>query len=91
MDHELLLAERSRTAAALASARAAEAAARAELRARFSGAWRARWPACGGSPAGLAGRFRRHAAHPLCGGQPRVPPCSVRGDAGAAAGPAHLT
>lgn len=35
MDHELLLAERARTAAALASARAAEAAAQAELRARF--------------------------------------------------------
>ncbi|GAB7541570.1 TolC family protein [Cupriavidus sp. 8B] len=37
MDHELLLAERARTAAALASARAAEAAAQAELRARFPG------------------------------------------------------
>lgn len=37
MDHELLLAERARTAAALASARAAEAAAAAELRARFPG------------------------------------------------------
>jgi len=35
MDHELVLAERARTAAALASARAAEAAAQAELRARF--------------------------------------------------------
>jgi len=37
MDHELSLADRARTAAALASARAAEAAAQAELRARFPG------------------------------------------------------
>jgi outer membrane protein TolC len=37
MDHELSLAERARTAAALASARSAEASAQAELRARFPG------------------------------------------------------
>lgn len=52
MDHELLLAERSRTAAALASARAAEAAAQAELRARFPGL---------GVPGGLPAEVRLQA------------------------------
>ncbi|WP_454727601.1 MULTISPECIES: TolC family protein [Cupriavidus] len=48
MDHELSLAERARTAAALASARAAEAVALAALRARFPGLG-----VPGGLPAGI--------------------------------------
>ncbi len=51
MDHELSLAERARTAAALASARSAEAAAQAELRARFPGL---------GAPGALPADMRPH-------------------------------